>query len=400
MWLFYCPDIQTDMELPQEEAGHCIRVLRMKEGDQIRLTDGKGAFYDAVISAVSGKRCMVHVTKTEKQSPLWSGYLHIAVAPTKLMDRNEWFVEKAVEIGVDEITFLKTDHSERDVIKMERIEKIAVSAMKQSQKANLGHFRLRQGGGDGEAVADGLDSVDAEGLQAERRKGHQDDGGQRAGNATAQFRHEYDNEDAAQTHQQRPPIDCVDVLGIDAPLAQEVGRNAVNLQTEEVLDLRGEDGQRDTGGKTDHDRVGDIFDDGAQVQDAHQDQECAGHEGRDHQAVHAVFLDDSEDNDDEGAGGAADLDLAAAEEGNEESRHDGGQDAGLRSGTGRDAERDGQRQGHDADDDTCQQVLDKLLLVVTVLERREQFGLETNFEIHVENSSAPARCRRSINTLF
>ena len=125
------------MQLPEEEAGHCIRVLRMKEGDSIRLTDGKGCFYDAVISAVSGKRCMVHIERKEQQEQLWNGYLHIAMAPTKLMDRNEWFVEKAVEIGVDEITFLKTDHSERDVIKMERIEKIAVSAMKQSQKATL-----------------------------------------------------------------------------------------------------------------------------------------------------------------------------------------------------------------------------------------------------------------------
>ena len=125
------------MQLPEEEAGHCIRVLRMKEGDRIRLTDGKGSFYDAVISAVSGKRCMVHIDSRDVQQPLWDGHLHIAVAPTKLMDRNEWFVEKAVEIGVDEITFLKTDHSERDVVKMERIEKIAVSAMKQSQKATL-----------------------------------------------------------------------------------------------------------------------------------------------------------------------------------------------------------------------------------------------------------------------
>ncbi|MBQ9385384.1 MAG: 16S rRNA (uracil(1498)-N(3))-methyltransferase [Bacteroidaceae bacterium] len=137
MWLFYTPDIKDDMQLPEEEAAHCIRVLRMKEGDSIRLTDGKGCFYDAVISAVSGKRCMVHIERKEQQEQLWNGYLHIAVAPTKLMDRNEWFVEKAVEIGVDEITFLKTDHSERDVIKMERIEKIAVSAMKQSQKATL-----------------------------------------------------------------------------------------------------------------------------------------------------------------------------------------------------------------------------------------------------------------------
>ena len=135
MWLFYAPDIQTDMELPQEEAGHCLRVLRMKEGDRIRLTDGKGSFYTAVISAAQGKRCMVHIEEKELPKPLWKGHLHIAVAPTKLMERNEWFVEKAVEIGVDEITFLNTEHSERDVIKMERIEKIAVSAMKQSEKA-------------------------------------------------------------------------------------------------------------------------------------------------------------------------------------------------------------------------------------------------------------------------
>lgn len=137
MWLFYCPDIKSDMELPQEEAGHCLRVLRMKEGDTLRITDGKGSFYNAVISAAQGKRCMVHIESEEHQELLWSGHLHVAMAPTKLMDRNEWFVEKAVEIGVDEITFLKTEHSERDVIKMERIEKIAVSAMKQSQKATL-----------------------------------------------------------------------------------------------------------------------------------------------------------------------------------------------------------------------------------------------------------------------
>ena len=114
-----------------------MRVLRMKEGDALRIADGKGTFYNAVISAVQGKRCMVHIESVERQEPLWNGHLHIAMAPTKLMDRNEWFVEKAVEIGVDEITFIRTEHSERDVIKMERIEKIAVSAMKQSQKATL-----------------------------------------------------------------------------------------------------------------------------------------------------------------------------------------------------------------------------------------------------------------------
>ena len=261
-------------------------------------------------------------------------------------------------------------------------------------------MRLRQGRGDGEAVADGLNPFDAERLQAERGKGHQDDGGQRAGNAAVHFRREHDDQDAAQAHQQRPPVDGVDVLGIDAPLAQEVRWDAFDLQAEEVLDLRGENGQCDTGGKADHDRVGDVFDDGSQVQDAHHDQECTGHEGRDHQAVHAVFLDDSEDDDDEGAGGAADLDLAAAEERDEESRHDGGQDAGLRSGAGRDAERDGQRKGDDADDDTCQQVLDKLLLVISVLERREQFGLEANFEIHVVNCFCAGPLPAVNNTLI
>lgn len=137
MWLFYTPHIHYEMELPPEEAGHCIRVLRMKEGDHLRLTDGKGSFYNAVISAVSGKRCVVQVLSVEQQEPLWHGHLHIAMAPTKLMERNEWFIEKAVEIGVNAISFLKTDHSERDVIKMDRVEKIAVSAMKQSQKALL-----------------------------------------------------------------------------------------------------------------------------------------------------------------------------------------------------------------------------------------------------------------------
>lgn len=137
MWLFYSPNISENMELPQEEAGHCIRVLRLKEGDKIRLTDGKGCFYDAVISAVNGKRCMVNVIGSEQQSPLWKGHLHIAVAPTKLLDRNEWFLEKAIEIGVDEVSFLFSDHSERDVLKMERMERVAISAMKQSQKAAL-----------------------------------------------------------------------------------------------------------------------------------------------------------------------------------------------------------------------------------------------------------------------
>lgn len=137
MHVFYTPDIRTKAELPEEEAQHCIRVLRLTTGDEITLTDGKGNFYRAEISATSNKRCLVNIIETVYQQPLWPCHLHIAMAPTKNMDRNEWFAEKATEIGFDELTFLNCRFSERKVIKTERIEKILVSAMKQSLKARL-----------------------------------------------------------------------------------------------------------------------------------------------------------------------------------------------------------------------------------------------------------------------
>lgn len=137
MHIFYAPDIQTKAELPEEEAQHCIRVLRLTTGDQITLTDGKGNFYQAEISAATNKRCLITMKETTFQPPLWPGHLHIAMAPTKNMDRNEWFAEKATEIGFDELTFLNCRYSERKVIKTERIEKILVSAIKQSLKARL-----------------------------------------------------------------------------------------------------------------------------------------------------------------------------------------------------------------------------------------------------------------------
>lgn len=137
MHVFYTPDIQTKTELPEEEAQHCIRVLRLTAGDEITLTDGKGNFYRAEISAATNKRCLVNIIETIYQEPLWPCHLHIAVAPTKNMDRNEWFAEKATEIGFDELTFLNCRFSERKVIKTERIEKILVSAIKQSLKARL-----------------------------------------------------------------------------------------------------------------------------------------------------------------------------------------------------------------------------------------------------------------------
>lgn len=137
MHVFYTPDIASNLELPEEEAGHCLRVLRLSIGDEIMLTDGKGCFYKAVISAASGKRCQVKVTEAIPQEKGWNGWLHIAMAPTKNMDRTEWFTEKATEIGFDELSFLNCRYSERKVIKKERIEKILVSAVKQSLKATM-----------------------------------------------------------------------------------------------------------------------------------------------------------------------------------------------------------------------------------------------------------------------
>lgn len=137
MHVFYTPDIERSQELPEEEAAHAVRVLRLQPGDKVMLTDGKGCFYQAEISIADKKRCLVNVLEKQPQAPLWKNHIHLAVAPTKNMDRMEWLAEKATEIGLDEITFLDCRYSERKVIKTERIEKILVSAIKQSLKAKL-----------------------------------------------------------------------------------------------------------------------------------------------------------------------------------------------------------------------------------------------------------------------
>ena len=137
MHLFYTPDIAHSHELPADEAAHALRVLRLQPGDEVRLTDGQGGFYHARISECNRKRCMVEVIEREEQAPLWRGHLHLALAPTKNMDRMEWLAEKATEIGFDELTFLNCQWSERRIVKGERIEKILISAMKQSLKARL-----------------------------------------------------------------------------------------------------------------------------------------------------------------------------------------------------------------------------------------------------------------------
>ncbi|MDR2627579.1 MAG: 16S rRNA (uracil(1498)-N(3))-methyltransferase [Dysgonamonadaceae bacterium] len=137
MHLFYTPDIQCLKELPDDEAKHCFRVLRLTVGDEILLTDGKGFFYKAVLLQETGRHCPVEILETIPSPLPWKNRMHIAMAPTKNMDRVEWFVEKATEIGVNELSFLQCRFSERRELKTERLEKILVSAMKQSRKAVL-----------------------------------------------------------------------------------------------------------------------------------------------------------------------------------------------------------------------------------------------------------------------
>lgn len=132
---FYVPDAAHAHELPADEASHAVKVLRLTAGDEIMLMDGQGNFYRAVVIVASNHHCMYDIQETQPQERPWQGHIHLAIAPTKFMDRTEWMVEKAVEIGVDEMTFLACQFSERRVVKTQRLEKIAVSAMKQSRKA-------------------------------------------------------------------------------------------------------------------------------------------------------------------------------------------------------------------------------------------------------------------------
>ena len=128
-------DPQMSGELPAEEAHHATKVLRLGVGDELMLVDGQGCFYRASITASTGHRCAYRIEESMPQEPAWTGHLHLAVAPTKMMDRVEWLAEKATEIGFDELTFLDCQFSERRVVKEDRIDKILVSAMKQSHKA-------------------------------------------------------------------------------------------------------------------------------------------------------------------------------------------------------------------------------------------------------------------------
>lgn len=131
---FYVPDAASSSELPSDEATHAIRVLRLKAGDEIFLMDGCGQFYTAEVTVASTKRCLYSIKETIEKEKDWNGYIHLAIAPTKMSDRMEWMVEKATEVGFDEITFLNCKFSERRTLRIDRLDKIIISAMKQSRK--------------------------------------------------------------------------------------------------------------------------------------------------------------------------------------------------------------------------------------------------------------------------
>lgn len=134
---FYVPDAPHQSELPDEEAVHAVRVLRMAPGDEMMLMDGQGSFYKAKVTLATQKRCLYEIVESLPQERQWQGCVHLAIAPTKLMDRMEWLVEKATEVGLDALTFLNCQFSERQTVKLPRVEKIMVSAVKQSRKAYM-----------------------------------------------------------------------------------------------------------------------------------------------------------------------------------------------------------------------------------------------------------------------
>ncbi len=137
MNLFYLPQLGPEnlALLTQEEAAHALQVLRLRQGDQLVVVDGRGTWAEAVIEQIHGKQCQISIHSRKPGWGLPSYGLHVAMAPTKQIDRFEWFIEKATEIGITSITPLLCDHSERKEVKHERLMRVAVAAMKQSMKA-------------------------------------------------------------------------------------------------------------------------------------------------------------------------------------------------------------------------------------------------------------------------
>lgn len=140
MQLFYNSSLSqqsTEIKFDKTESKHIIRVLRKKQGDILHFTNGKNLLFKGLISLANDTNCIVKIEEIQHKPKPWNYYLHVAIAPTKNMDRLEWFLEKATEIGIDEITPILCSRSERKVLKNDRLEKILESAMKQSLKFQL-----------------------------------------------------------------------------------------------------------------------------------------------------------------------------------------------------------------------------------------------------------------------
>ena len=137
MNLFYQPQIPSGVFfLDPDESRHAVKVLRKKKGDTIRITDGQGLFYDAIITKPDAHECAFEINNRIADTSR-KFRIHIAISPTKNIDRIEWFLEKSVELGIDDITLMACAHTERQNVKYDRLRKMAVSAMKQSLKATL-----------------------------------------------------------------------------------------------------------------------------------------------------------------------------------------------------------------------------------------------------------------------
>lgn len=134
---FFAPDIKTTLTLPESDSQHCVKVLRKQPGDMIEVIDGKGHRFSCRLLEAHQKRAKVEIVSVTELPPFWKGAITVAVAPTKHLDRMEWLVEKLTETGFDRLIPLHCRWSERKELKPERLEKIAVSAMKQSLKAML-----------------------------------------------------------------------------------------------------------------------------------------------------------------------------------------------------------------------------------------------------------------------
>ncbi|HRH37978.1 MAG TPA: RsmE family RNA methyltransferase [Flavobacteriales bacterium] len=138
MHLFHCPSLaEGAIALPEEEAHHAVHVLRMKMGDHVGLLDGQGTRATAVLVELNKHRCIANITERVVHARERAANIHIAMAPTKQMERLEWFVEKATEVGVDRITPLITERTERSKLRLDRLQRVTIAAMKQSQRTWL-----------------------------------------------------------------------------------------------------------------------------------------------------------------------------------------------------------------------------------------------------------------------